>query len=62
MSYLTIIVPCIAGIFSKYNHQDAALHNSVYFCKTLYMFQAVSLLPIIKGTELYIQLQVFVEP
>jgi len=45
----------------KYNQQDATLLDFIYFCKVLYMFQAVFLL-IIRNAKLYIQLQVFVRP
>jgi len=41
----------------KYDQQDATYSPSVYFCKLLYMFQAVPP-PIIRSTNLYIQRQV----
>jgi hypothetical protein len=40
-----------------YNQQDATFFRSIYFCKLLYMFQAVPP-PIIRSTKLYTQRQV----
>ena len=37
---------------SKYNQQDAKLHNFIYFFEMLYMFQAVPP-PIIRNSKLY---------
>jgi hypothetical protein len=54
---LTFTGPCIANVFPKYNRQDATL-QSIYFCKLLYMFQAVPP-PIIRSSKLYIQHLVF---
>ena len=37
-----------------------SISQFIYFCKTLYMFQAV--FPIIRSSKLHIQRQVFVRP
>jgi len=52
---LTFICPCIANILSEYNQQF------IYFCKTLYMFQA-GFPSIIRSSKLHIQRQAFVRP
>jgi hypothetical protein len=41
----------------KYNQQDATFSRSIYFYKSLYMFQAFPP-PIIRSTKLYTQRQV----
>jgi len=56
---LTFLGPCIANIFAEYNQQDATF--SIYFCKTLYMFQTI-FPSIIRSSKLHIQRQVFVRP
>ena len=58
---LTFIGPCIANIFSEYNQRDATFLKFIYFCKTLYMFQAV-FPSIIRSSKLHIQRHVFVRP
>jgi hypothetical protein len=56
---LTFMCSCIGSIqgIYKYNQQGATFSRSIYFCKLLYMFQAVPP-PIIRSTKLYIQRQV----
>ena len=49
------------NIFAEYNQQDATFLKVIYFCKTLYMFQAV-FTSIIRSTKLHIQRQAFVRP
>jgi hypothetical protein len=53
----TFIYPCIASISLNYNQQDAPFSLSIYFYKSLYIFQAVPP-SIIRSTKLYIQRQV----
>jgi len=60
MESLTFKCPCIANIFSEYNQQDATFLKFIYFCKTLYMFQA-GFPSIIRSIKLHIQLQAFVD-
>ena len=47
-------------IFPEYN-QQRCVSQFIYFCKTLYMFQAV-FPSIIRSSQLHIQRQVFVRP
>ena len=45
-----------SGLFSEYNQQDATFLKFIYFCKTLYIFQAV-FLSIIRSTKLHISVR-----